>query len=465
VTIPWNSGLLHNLDSFIQTEKGINTVLNAAYGNIQFNEWSPRHWYIMTQECPTGSLELENGAWDRWTSSLENFTWNASPNPTFLTNFWEMFYEAIRDANVVIKNVDNNLELSEEKKIQVKAEARFIRGMAYRLLHSLWGPVPLITKSFESPGDDFNVPRASEQEMVDFIEAELLAAAEVLPERQPAYERATKGAALGILTKFYLDTKQWPKAADAAKQIMDMGRYDLMDTYESVFALNNEGNDELIFVLPSLGDNIADGKGTVFPALAFPPQYPTFHQNPPANIIMPVEFYNTFEDGDERKELMLTSYVNINGKQISLMEGNGVYNPRSCKYPVDPDANFLHGGDIPYLRYADILLARAEALVMVNGVTPTALDLINKVRDRVGLDGYTIDDVPDQETFIDLLLKERGWEFHWEGKRRQDLVRHGRFIENARERGISSAAPHHVRYPIPQSELDANPKLEQNPDY
>jgi hypothetical protein len=76
-----------------------------------------------------------------------------------------------------------------------------------------------------------------------------------------------------------------------------------------------------------------------------------------------------------------------------------------------------------------------------------------------------LDDFGSREALRDHILKERGWEFYRERKRRQDLIRHGKFVSSAQERGITNAQAHHVRMPIPQIEMDANSMCVQNPGY
>ena len=155
--------------------------------------------------------------------------------------------------------------------------------------------------------------------------------------------------------------------------------------------------------------------------------------------------------------------MNSNGETIDLSPPND--NPRPFKYwPADDIAGPSYGNDIPVIRYADILLARAEALNRLNGPNQESIDLINEVRERAGLDDLVLTDFGSAEALNEAILIERGWEFYLEGIRRDDLIRHGEFISRAQERG-NPAQPHHVRYPIPQFALDANPVLEQNDGY
>ncbi|RYY20315.1 MAG: RagB/SusD family nutrient uptake outer membrane protein, partial [Chitinophagaceae bacterium] len=130
------------------------------------------------------------------------------------------------------------------------------------------------------------------------------------------------------------------------------------------------------------------------------------------------------------------------------------------KYFPDPASlNADAGNDIPELRFADILLSRAEALNESGGPTQESITLINRVRTRAGVALLSLGAFT-KETLRDAILNERKWEFFTEGFRRQDLLRHNRFISNAVARG-KNAKPYHVLYAIPQPEIDVS-KIPQN---
>ena len=136
----------------------------------------------------------------------------------------------------------------------------------------------------------------------------------------------------------------------------------------------------------------------------------------------------------------------------------------SGKYEFDPSAaGAAQGNDLPVVRYADILLSRAESLNELTGPTQEAIDLINLVRIRAGVVPLTVGSFT-KETLRNALLTEREWEFYSESKRREDQIRQGRFISGAKARG-KVAEPFHERFPIPLTEINANPKLQQNPGY
>ncbi len=446
--------------TFLETKKGAVSLLNSAYGYSQWvaDDGANR---IYAEEATTDVLVNFRGALNVNVQPLQVFSWQA--DNSFFINNWTRNYLAIRDANNLLAIVDANKELSTAEKTQFIAEAKFIRALSYSFLYSWFGTVPLIQNAFTSSNEDFSLPRAEENELKNFIEQDLLEAANNLPATIALTGKATKGAALGVLTKFYLNTKNWTKAASTAKLIMDMNQYLLWPDYTTLFSLANEGNKEMIFVFPCIA---LEGYGNVWIANALPPQYPTPVFNTATQVCVPVAFYKTFDPNDKRRTLIVTSYTNTLNKPIDLLTGVEYQNPRSFKYPLDLNAaNRMHGGDIPLIRYADILLSRAEALVMSTGsVSAEALGLLNQIRTRAGLSSYTSQDASTKDQFINLIIKERGWEFYSEGKRREDFIRQGIFIQNAVSRGLP-AKPYQVLFPIPQSEIDANKNLVQNPGY
>ena len=244
-----------------------------------------------------------------------------------------------------------------------------------------------------------------------------------------------------------------------AKKIMDLNKYSLVPKYKDVFSLANEGNAEMLWVIPAspqAGHNLV--------ALTFPTDYPLPQPNQQvfaARSYFFDSFVNSFGAGDSRKNLIVTEYVNTSGKKIQLL---GFDQSLSGKYEFDPNAaGPTQGNDLPMVRYADILLSRAEALNELNGPTQEAIDLINRVRTRAGASPLTLGSFT-KETLRDHILKERDWEFYAEQKRREDLIRHGKFISNAKSKG-KNAQPFHVLFPLPVTELNANPNLVQNLGY
>jgi hypothetical protein len=433
--------------NFLNTNNGKLAVLTSAYGNVQLRGF----WSYFLSTNSSGEAWNRGGSIEALITPLTNFTWDS--NHEWFGTAWNTLYAAIRDANIVIDNTQN---ASTNVDKLLHAEAKFVRALSYEYLYDWFGPVPIHATSNLT---DFALPRASEDEMKAFIEKDLQEAAPVLPLTQAQYGRATRGAALGILCKHFLNTRQWQKAADVASQIMALNRYSLVPKYKDVFSLANEGNAELLWVVPAspqAGHNIV--------ALTFPTDYPLPQSNQQvfaARSYFFDSFVNSFEKGDTRRDLIVTEYVNTAGQRIKLL---GVDQSLSGKYEFDPNAvGAVQGNDIPVVRYADILLARAEALNELNGPTQEAIDLINRVRARAGVSALTLGGF-SKESLRNHLLRERDWEFYAEIKRRQDQLRQGRFVADAKARG-KNAQPFHERFAIPITEINANPRLEQNPGY
>ncbi len=443
-------------DNFLRTEQGITALLHSAYEYIQFNSWDGAN-KIYVSEWPTDILLQSGGGMNNQAVLYINYTWDSQHG--WLNGHYNKCYQGIRDTNALIDNVDN-VDTDDNTKSLLKAEARFIRAVAYTFLYDWFGPTPLV---ISSTIEEINPERATDEEMINFIENELQQVAELLPVDRPAdeYGRGTRGAALSFLTKFLLNTKQWEKCAVVAQQVMDLGKYSLFPEYTELFKVENEINDEFIFVHPAINQ---PGNGNVLAPAAFPPDYPTpgTHENWAAQVRVYDDFYLSFEEDDERKNLIITEYIDVNGEHRQLL---GEDNSRSFKYWPDPNANGRWtGNDIPEIRYADILLSRAEALSRMNGPNQESIDLINEVRVRAGLSEIELTDFPDAGSLNSHILKERGWEFYNEAKRREDMIRHEVLISNAQERG-KNARQHHLLFPIPQSEMDTNPNLIQNEGY
>lgn len=453
-------------ENLLTTEEGIQNVLFSAYAEVANMDGANSKAEIAREEWPTDMMWQTGGGENATAVQFINFSWDAGLSILY-SSLWAPYYRAIRNANILLDNID---QIESSKKELFKAEARFIRAISYDRLFNAFGPVPLR----KSESDELSIPRPSAAEMTLFIETELLEALPNLPDpgSEEAYGRATKGAAYGFLCKFYLNTKQWQKSADAAQAVMNLAYYGLQDDYVDMFKVNNERNTEFIWVKPAYPSadraSANDWMNGAFPVgfVSDPKSGLEFRSNWvifASEYRMRDAFYESFDADDVRKELILTSFINASGTTINLL---GDDNTRSFKYWPDPDAVAqAHGNDIPVIRYADILLSRAEALLELNGPNQESIDLINQVRDRADVSLLELADFPSAESLRNHLLNERGWEFFSEGKRREDMIRMGVFVSGAVSRGISNAREHHVLFPIPQQAMDSDPALVQNDGY
>jgi hypothetical protein len=446
--------------TFLQTEEGINSVLVASYSNMQVNASMRDRMYLLN-EFP-GDIMWE------WGGSLEStavlfmaYSWDSQS--TMFSTPWQQYYESIRNANSLLDNIDKVTALSADKVKQFKAEATFIRAADYYYLWESFGPVPLITTASVL---NLNPLRATDEEFNTFISTELQSAANDLPLTQSLWGKATKGAALALLGKFYLNTHQWQKSADVNKQVIDLNKYKLFSgDIKNMFAVQNEVNDEVILTSPAL----TTLHGNNYMAHAFPPNYPIQSNwlNYGAMFCVYNSWVKTYDASDKRLGWFLFTYTETNGKVHNLLDPKDAGKAVRCfKYVPDPAAvSESHGNDVPMIRYAEVLLNRAEALNELGGPTQESVDLLNQIRKRAGIQEYLVSSFPSKDAMRDSLLNERGWEFVAEGMRRMDLIRQGKLISKAIARGASNAKDYMTRFPIPLNEIKANPKLVQNTGY
>ena len=268
-----------------------------------------------------------------------------------------------------------------------------------------------------------------------------------------------------------------------AKSVYEMGAegggklYGLLDDYQKIFSIDNSANKEMILAVPC--DGTKDYSPNQWYCAAMPADFvhaSSFAKGSSTHR-MRWAFYDTYEKGDLRLNTIVAEYVNNKGKKVKRGDKNLSQGALPFKYDQDPttNGNFAKN-DIVVLRYAEAILAYAEAINETEGPTKQAIDLLNLVRKRAGLKGIeTIDNgdkVSSKEAFRDAILEERGHELYCEGVRHMDLVRMGKFVEYGK-RGLSKYAegrynedPHRCVFPIdPQLVIDSKGIIEQNEAY
>jgi hypothetical protein len=445
--------------NYLATKKGVKAVLTQAYARSQrhgHNSTIQVHLPLVVTGLGYGSI----GAWEDATlGPAGKWDWNSSM--WFLNMYWNSNYDIIYNANVVLDHI-NNSSFSEKFRDKMKGQALSLRAYAYQSLYQWFGTVPMDTTTVS---EDLQKPRATENQMKKRIENDYLNAAKLLPVDADEY-RMTKGADLGLLARFYLNTKQWKKAAKYSKEVMDLGKYKLFPDYTTLFHIKNEGNAEIMW---AQANEDKAGLGNTMGGLTYPPNFPFIGSQGafPARVYVYDRVVNLYPSGDSRADstVLMRSFIDANGKLIKGYPGNKTL---PFKYGLDPNAigGGTSGYDLPIIRYADVLMMRAEALNELNGPNTESITLINKVRERAGISDWNLSDFGSKKQLRDSIFLARKREFLFEPiLSRIDMIRHGTFISNAKDRGISKADKHYLIYPIPQAELDANPNIQQNPGY
>lgn len=452
-------------NNFYQTDSDAVTAVNAIYaklradGTVTGQSGQQEGWggfgygeasIFNYQQVQTDELYVKWSGFNVFT----NFTLTPSSYGNFGSVFGDLF-EGIFIANNVLANVEGNEKISEDIRDRVVGEALFGRALFYSTALSLYGNIPKITKPQSDP---LNLPeQAPPSEIAQLVIDDFTTAASLLPESYAAsdYGRFTKGAAYAQLARFQLNQKNWGAAIAAAREVLKLG-YSLSPEYADIFSVNNENNPEIILSIPSIAQ---PGIGNTMIAHTSESDYVTGSWG---GHLARNEFYDSFDPNDLRKTFLIKDYISVTGAAKTIADGAMI-----IKY--EPDLNRVgpwSGNDIVLHRLSEIYLTLAEALNEENGPNQESIDLINDLRDRAFNNDIAkrlqLADFSTKESLRDHILDERSWELYAENYRRDDLLRHGKYIQQALDRGITNAQSFHVLYPIPQEEIDRNPNLKQN---
>jgi uncharacterized protein (UPF0297 family) len=385
-----------------------------------------------------------------------------SANANF-DNFYTSVYLTINRANRVIAYVPK-IPMDTKVRDEIVGEAKFLRALAYFDLVRAFGSVPLIT---EVSNDVINVkiPRTPFEGVYASITADLIQAEQVLPGSYSAageVGRATIGAARSLLAKVYLTQKNWEKAAEKAKQVIDSKSYSLVPDYRDVFLPEKKNGPGHIFsVQYSCTQQVYGSRFSKSFSMQF-----TYPIGLGGGAYQSTEYHeNSYNADDYRKKVTII-------RQKKLADGTIVDSrtgPFADKYwDANPCGTDAARNNFMVLRYADVLLMYAEARNELNGPDQESLAYINQVRTRARNGSATAGPANltglSKEQLRDAILQERSWELCFEGHQRWDLLRTGKYLDVIKKTGIN-ATEKHLLYPIPLNEIDVNSALVQNPGY
>lgn len=481
-------------ENFFQTEQEVLGSLASVYAIMRNTTWAYYNLSEISSDeliVPTrGSDWFDNGRW----LEIHRQTWTANSTSGLddINGAWNDAFRGVARANLLLEALG---DLTVPDKATIAAELRTLRAFYYYMLMDMFGGVPIVDDTELGPRE-----RNSRAEVFDFIDTELNAARADLPDSWPATDhgRMTKGAADAILASTYLNaavfTSDAPSATtynscagvqvggqsacqaaiDAADRILNSGVYSLATDWRSNFEPDNQSSPENILVVKFSNET---GLGLNFTMRVL--HYQQFTPTPWNGFAALAETYNAFDPDDQRRDIFLV------GPQFDLDDGEEVCERPGCdqgaprlvftvdiqdetqagegegtriiKWPPDPDRVAENSGnDFTYFRLAEIHLIKAEAEFELGIGDP--LGTLNMLRARV-----FEPDEPLATVDRDAILNERLLELTAEAKRRQDLIRHGKFTQPWSFK--QAGGPHLVLMPIPQTQLDANPLLVQNPGY
>ena len=459
-------------DTFFKNKDQALLAINATYQIASFSSTNNNLW-VFGDVASDDTVKGGNPGDQSEVDAIDNFQANADNGA--ILDIWKQYYEGIARANNVIYYVPS-IEMDAVLRDRIVGEAKFLRAYYYFHLVNIFGQVPLrISPALNV--SDLSAPLSSVNDIYTQIENDLKDAAVTLfPTYGPAdVGRATQGAALGLLAKVYLFQAKYTQALATANQVEGLG-YSLNTLYTYNFDLTHKNTSESIFEIQHLATQ-----------LVFQGNYLNQYVSP---AISNGYFFNT----------PTSSLVNEYEKTAT-----SVYDPR-LDYTVgragqkwvngmdfDPDwsptgfldkkqANDVELGqpigdgskNYVFMRYAEILLIKAEALNELNR-TSEALTPLNLVRERARnsylydplLPGYgTVPPLllPDitstnQFTVRDAIRHERRVELGLEFHRYYDIMRYGKAYAQAALSGTGFNYETNRYFPIPQSEIDTNTKL------
>lgn len=395
---------------------------------------------------------------------------------TVLFNVWQYYYEGISRANYVLYYVPA-IAMDEKLKGRILGEAKFLRAYFYFSLVNIYGEVPLKLEPPLSP-DQINIPKSSVAIVYAQIKTDLLEAAKVLNKSNSGADvgRATKGAAWGLLAKAHLYQAEWSNVLSAIDSLDASASYSLVSVYKNNFLDSTQNNSESIFEIQHLSGQ-TPSLGNFLNQYFSPAVYNGYYFDAPVQNFID-EFESTADSVvDPRLDYTVGRAGNlwVNGESFDpAWSSTGYLNKKHSQSKFDAPIIGNSGLNYVYMRYADVLLMKAEALNELDR-GPEAIVPLNLVRKRAresylfdedlsGFGSIPVNLLPDiiyssQSALRTSIAHERRVELGFEFHRFFDLTRYGPV---AAEAALSSTGFTYAKnryFLIPQSELDTNPTI------
>ena len=505
-----------------QTEDDAQKFLVGCYdGWADANE-------ILYLDCGS-DFGYNNFQWESW-KTIGNGSMSAANEVYNLYSF-----SMIRRCNTFLENIDK-VEFSDESvKNDMIGQVRTIRAYQYFDKNWWYGGVPII-ENYET-AEEAQVARNTEEEVKQFIYDELDAAIPLLNETPKSRGYIAKGTALAIKMRSALYYGDYERAKEAAQAIMDLKQYELDPDYANIFTVAGQGSKEIIasvqyienlktlYTIGQMYPNADGGWSSIVPTQNlvdtyemdngltkeeagdyYDPAHPFAHRDPRMGmtIIFPGQDWNgrIFNTLDKQIVNAATGAEETNGDYPANADNASKTALSWNKYlgPKSQYADMWSTNACPIVfRYAEVLLTYAEAENELNGPSAKVYDLLNQIRNRVGMPDVDQSKYGTQSSLRELIRRERSVELAGEGLRRADILRwkdaNGKMVAETVLNGPltriigtvdhsgtdpytratitrtdelienRSFAVHNRYFPMAQSDMDANPNLKQNPGY
>ncbi|MCF8302029.1 MAG: RagB/SusD family nutrient uptake outer membrane protein [Bacteroidales bacterium] len=519
----------------LESPEGVEALINAAYAGLAMNFADPNPAFFQPpSNWSYGDMRSDDaykggGGVGDIAEYHDLEIGNVRADNPLLERKWQAMYVAIGRVNKALKALREIDPADYEDRNARIGEMRFLRGHFYFDMMINFGTFAYIHEGVANNELEEISNSFDEEELWGYIETDFAAARDTLPEVASKAGRVNKFAAHAYLSKTYIFQEKWDQALTEANAVINSGQYALFTDIRNLWKVDAEHGPEFIF---SIEHSINDGSdfGNInWGNLLNAPRGPAyggdgFHR-PSQNLVNAYKvdenglpMFDSFNeenvDEDTPIDPRLDHFIGRIGIPWKSFE-ESVYDESWCrnlqeygpyaakKYQIDPNSSYMIEGwpwggsplNWPILKYSDVLLWKAEALIKLNQNLDEARNLINDIRERAQnaprvqkLDGsgpaanYKIEPYPasgwDQETALKALRMERRLELCLEGHRFYDLARWGiaedvlntYFAEETEERSYYGQAnfigDKHEHLPVPQNEIDRSGGLyQQNPAY
>jgi len=489
-------------DKFGTTYEELVSIIGPSYRTLKFvasydQLWG---WDNLTADMLIAPTRIGGDWWDGgWYMEQTQHSWT-NQNPC-LSTLWNPCMQSITNINSIISLLEPHQSMESDVKKRVLGELRGLRTFWYYVLVDYFGNVPLVT-DFK----DISLPTTkSRKEVYDFVVSELI---NIIPDLRDdvsnqSYGKFTKGAALALLAKMYLNaevwtgTANWQGVVDVCDQIMELN-YVIESDWNTNFKVRNEESFEAILsACFSDQDGWDDGYNAI--------HYYTLHYNDPIalgfegdtwnGVSAQASFVYEFDDLDRRKESTFLIGPMIDPATGEVLQTGTAGHPliHHVDYSMVPGTeggpgkdypagwyevfqedgarikkwefqkgmqNTFMENDIHIFRLADVYLMKAEALVRMGVNIDEATDLVNVIRER----GFGNADHNFNSVSLEDIYNERRFELAFEFGGRQDMIRFGTFTRpNDWKPNVTE--DYRKLLPIPLSAWRTNNNLVQNPGY
>tara|TARA_R110002050_G_scaffold286121_2_gene436281 strand:- start:4761 stop:6251 length:1491 start_codon:yes stop_codon:yes gene_type:complete len=463
-------------NGFYSNAEEFESAINGVYSTLRF--YPDNQFHLL--EIRSDNMYAVTGSGVRPYEPVNNFD-NSIATNTYVSSVWNTNYTGILRANTVLEALNADVVADNTTRNRIEGESKFLRAFFFFDLVKTFGKVPLMDRVY-SPSETLEIGRSPVGDIYDFIIADLQSAISLLPTSYTANQlgKATSWSAKALLGKVYLtrsgpsygiegpgmDSNEYSLAINIFDDIINNGPFDYENDYASIFAYDNENNSEIIF---DIQYNAGASVGGDYPSITVPDGYLRVNDagftNGEDTKRVSEDLINSYSAADTRDDFnIIYGYTDEN----NLFVGS-VFFGKYLDLNFKGTDRFDWSLNYPVIRYTDLQMMRAEAILMSSVGRQSDVDgVVNFIRNRAGLT-TTVTGVN-----IDTLLEEKRLEFACESKRWDDLIRTGKVIDviNAWipiedvSNKMSQMEANYIIYPVPSNEITVKEGLyTQNPGY